>query len=98
MHSLDEDQQTVPVDVPDGRAVFQVWGSEIDRSQQYLEEYIAAHNRKMRTYLRFSNPDMVEINDAKIIVTFDLYKVGALFSSSFLEKLRLWTGHKYQED
>ena len=98
LHGLDEALQTAPVDGPDGGAVFQVRERERERARQYLEESIAARKRRMRTYLRYSNPDMVESNDAKIIVAFALYELGKLFSASALAKRRLWTRRKEQED
>ena len=78
--------------------MFQVQDRERERDQQYLEKSIAAHKRWVWNYFRYSNPDMVESNDVKIIVAFALYKLGNLLSASALTKHRLWTRRKDRED
>ena len=78
--------------------MFQVQDRERERAQQYRKESIAARKCWMWTYLRYSSPETVEINDAKIIVAFALYELEKLFSASALAKRRLWTRRKEQED
>ena len=46
--------------------------------------------------MKYSKPDMVDRNDAKIIVAFVLYELGKIFSTSALAKLRLRAKNKYQ--
>ena len=51
LKSLDKSLQTVPIDGPDGGAVFQVWESDRERARKYPKDYIEAHKRQIRTYL-----------------------------------------------
>ena len=98
LNILDEYLKTAPVDGPDSGSMFQVRNSERERARKYLKESIASRKRLIRIYLRYSNPDMVESNDAKIIILFALYELGKLFSASALSKRRLCTRRKNQED
>ena len=50
----------------------------------------------MQAYLRYSNPYMVDSNDAKIVVSFAMYELGKLLSDSELAKRRLQTRSKYK--
>ena len=94
MHGLDEYLKTAPIDGLDGGAVFRVWECERERSQKYLGYSIVERKYWMQTYLRYSNPDMVDSNDANIIVAFEMYKLGKIFSASALAKQRLWMRRK----
>ena len=96
LHGFQKALQTAPIDDPEIGALFLVQEHEQDRAQQYLENSIVEFKRLMRTNLKYSNPDMVERNDAKIIVAFVLYELGKIFSTSALAKLRLRAKNKYQ--
>ena len=89
LHDLQKALQTAPIDDLDSGALFRVWEHEQDRYQQYLENYIVEFKRLMRKYLKYYKPDMVERNDAKIIVAFVMYELGKILSDSVLEKRRL---------
>ena len=84
LHSLDKSLQNAPVNGQDNIVMFQAQDHNQERSRQYLEESITERKHRLRVYLRYSNLDMVERNDARIIVLFALYKLGRLFFTSAL--------------
>ena len=98
LHGLEKSLQNALIDVLDGGSMLQVWKCEQERVRQYPKYYIAAYNRWVRTYLRYSKPDMVESNDAKITLKFMLYEIRKLLSASALAKRRLWNRRKYKDN